>query len=291
MGDRELSRAQDGLAPDRAVAGRLSYREWGEAGAPVLVFLHGLGVIGPNASDEPAEAWAARGFRVLAPDLPGFGDSPAVTREEYLPSRLARRLLGELPERFSLVGFSWGATIGCHTVALAPERVSALVLVDAGYQNPAAEPQSYDELLESAREELEGSRFPNAAAFLKLVRGHYSPRLSDAALLATVREEHGELVPRVAPEVYAAGFHGFHTEPTPLLYGALRESRIPILLLVAGPSENAQQQGDIEAFRQALPDADVRDYPESGHNVLLDAADEAIPAVGDWLAQRQPRTA
>ena len=273
------------MASDRPVAGRLAYREWGEAGAPVLVFLHGLGVIGPNATDEPAEAWAARGFRVLAPDLPGFGGSPAVTREEYLPSRLARRLLGELPERLALVGFSWGATIGCHLVALEPERVRALVLVDAGYQNPTKQP-SYDELLASARAEFEGDRFPSPAEFLKEVRPHFSPRLSDAALLATVQEKDGELVPRLVPEVYAGGLHGYHTEPTPPLYGALRQSQVPTLLLVADRPEDARQQEEVEAFRQALPDAEVRLFPGSGHNVLVDAADEAIPAVGGWLADR-----
>ena len=272
------------MAPDRPVADRLAYREWGEAGAPDLVFLHGLGVIGPHATAEAAEAWAEGGFHVLAPDLPGFGDSPAVTREEYLPSRLARRLLGELPERFALVGFSWGATIGCHLVALAPGRVRALVLVDAGYQSPSAAP-AYDDLLASAREESARSRFPDAATFLEQVRPHYSPRLSDEALLATVREHEGELVPRVAAEVYAAGLHGFHTEPTPPLYGALREAGIPILLLVAGGRAGARQQAEVEAFREALPDAEVRFFPESGHNVLLDAADEAIPLVARWLAE------
>lgn len=267
------------------MGGSVAIREWGKTDAPVLVFLHGLGVVGPNATDEPAAAWAAQGFHVLAPDLPGYGGSPAVTREEYLPSRLARRLLGELPERFLLVGFSWGATIGCHLITLAPERVRALVLVDAGYQSPPAEPQSYDELLESAREEIEGSRFPSAAAFLELARQHYPARLSDAALLATLREEDGDLVPRLAPEVYAGAFHGFQSEPTPALYGALRESGIPILLLVAGKSKGEEQQTEVEAFRQALPEAETRDYPESGHDVLLDAADEAIPAVGEWLSR------
>ncbi len=265
----------------------LACREWGDTDASVLVFLHGLGVIGPNATEVPAEAWAARGFHVLAPDLPGFGGSPAVTREEYLPSRLAQRVLDELPERFFLVGFSWGATIGCHLVARAPERVRALVLVDAGYQSPPVEPQSYDELLESAREELEGGRFASEQAFLELVRRHYSERLSDAALLATVREEDGYFVPRLAPEVYAAGFHGVAIEPPRAVYGALRESAVPILLLVAGQSKGAEHQADVEAFRQALPEADLRHYPESGHTVLLDAADEAIPTVADWLAEHR----
>jgi pimeloyl-ACP methyl ester carboxylesterase len=268
------------------VAGGLAIPEWGEPDAPVVVYLHALGIVGPKATDEPASAWAARGFRVLAPDLPGYGGSPVVTREEYLPSRLARRVLDELPERFSLVGFSWGATIGCHLVALAPERVRTLVLVDAGYQSPAAGEQTYEELLDSAREEIEGSRFPSAAAFLELARQHYPARLSDAALLATLSEEaNGDLVPVLAPEVYAGAYHGFLTEPTPPLYGALRESGVPILLLVAGQSKGEKHQAEVDAFRQALPDAEIRHYPDSPHDVLLYAADEAIPDVGDWLAE------
>ena len=82
----------------------LAIREWGAIDAPNVVFLHGLGVIGPRATDGPAEAWAALGFRVLAPDLPGFGGSRAVSRKDYFPSRLARLLLDGLPDRFTLVG-------------------------------------------------------------------------------------------------------------------------------------------------------------------------------------------
>ncbi len=100
---------------------RLAIRSGGGSDAPVVVFLHGLGVLGPRASDEPAEAWASRGFHVIAPDLPGFGGSDAVTPEEYRPSKLAAILLRTLPERFALVGFSWGGTIGCHLVAQAPD--------------------------------------------------------------------------------------------------------------------------------------------------------------------------
>ena len=89
----------------------LAVRTWGDANAPIVVFLHGLGVLGPRATDEPAEAWAALGLHVLAPDLPGFGGSAPVPPDEYRPSRLAGLLLDELPERFALVGYSWGGTI------------------------------------------------------------------------------------------------------------------------------------------------------------------------------------
>ena len=266
----------------------LATRSWGERDAPVVVFLHGLGLLGPRGSDEPAEAWAARGFHVLAPDLPGFGGSEAVTRDEYRPSRLARRLLRELPERFALVGYSWGGTIGCHIVAQAPERVTALALVDVGYQAPKPDPTSYEELLEQARAEAEGMRFPDSDAFLAEARRHFSPRITDAQLLASVRDDDGLLVPEITPEVYASALHGVEIEPPQPLLGALRDAGLPVLLLIAGQPARDQRAPEAEAFEQAVPQAEMRHFPNAGHNVLLDAADEAIPIVGEWLSRVAP---
>lgn len=266
---------------------RLAQREWGEPDSPVVVFLHGLGLLGPRLTDEPAEAWAARGFRVVAPDLPGFGGSPAVAPDAYLPSRLAGLLLGELPERFALVGFSWGGTIGCHIVAQAPERVTALVLVDVGYQTPPPQPASYEELLEQERTESEEMRFPDSDAFIAAVRPHFSTRITDAQLLASMRDDDGALVPELAPEVYAAAMHGVQAEPPQPLLGAVEEAELPVLLLVAGQPPGDERVNEVEAFRRAIPRAEVLHFAEAGHNVLVDAADEAIPAVGEWLSRSQ----
>jgi len=268
-----------------APRGPLAIREWGPLESPNVVFLHGLGLIGPRATGEPAELWAALGLRVLAPDLPGFGGSSAVSREDYRPSRLARRLLRELPERFALVGFSWGGTIGSHLTALEPDRVTALVLVDVGYSASKHDPPSYKELLNGARAELGASRFVDADAFLEYARPHFPLRLTDEALLGSMREIAGELVPELTPEVYAAGLRGYHEEPPVLLHEALRNAAIPILLLVAGKPPNENRDAEVDGFRRALPRADILHFPASGHNVLLDAADEAIPAVGDWLSR------
>lgn len=262
----------------------LAVRNWGEPDAPVVVFLHGLGVLGPRGSDEPAQAWAARGLRVLAPDLPGFGGSAAVAPDDYRPSRLAKLLLRELPERFALVGFSWGGTISCHIVAQAPNRMTALALVDVGYQTPKPDPVSYEEQLEWARAESEGMRFADRDAVLAAGRPHVSARITDAQLLAAVRGEGGWLVPELTPEVYAGALHGVEIEPPQRLLGALREAGLPVLLLVAGQPESDHRAAEVEAFAHAVPQATVRHFPDAGHNVLLDAADEAIPAVGEWLA-------
>ena len=267
------------MALERALA----IRGWGEPDAAVVVFLHGLGVLGPRGSDEPAEAWAAQGFRVLAPDLPGFGGSAAVEPDDYRPSRLAQLLLRALPERFALVGYSWGGTIGCHIVAEAPDRVTALALVDVGYQSPKPDPASYDEQLERARAENEGMRFSDPDAYLAAARPHFSARITDAQLLASMRDEGGSLVPELTPEVYAAAMHGVEIEPPVALLGAVRSAALPVLLLVAGQPPRDERAAEVEAFKEAVPKAEVRYFPDSGHNVLLDAADQAIPTVGEWL--------
>jgi len=93
-------------------------------------------------------------------------------------------------------------------------------------------------------------------------------------------------VPELTPEVVAAGLRGFHEEPPALLHDDLRNAGIPLLLLVAGRPPNEGREDEVAAFQRALPRADILRFPESGHNVLLDAADEAIPAVGEWLGQR-----
>lgn len=263
----------------------IAVRAWGEPDAPAVVFLHGLGVLGPRVSDGPAEAWAAHGFRVLAPDLPGFGGSAAVSPEGYRPSRLAELLLHEFPERFALVGVSWGGTIGCHIVARAPERVTALALVDVGYQAPPPSPATYEELLEQARGERAGMRFADADAFLAAERAHFPATITDAQLLASMREEEGRLVPELTAEVYAGALHGVEAEPPSALLGELRDAGLPVLLLVAGRPEVDRRAAEVESFARAVPSAKVRHFPAAGHNILLDAADEAIPLVAGWLAE------
>jgi pimeloyl-ACP methyl ester carboxylesterase len=95
--------------------------------------------------DAAAAVWS-RVFDVRVLPFPGFAGNPPVSREEYLPSALARRVeAGVEVDRFAVVGFSWGGIVGAW---ITPARLRALVLVDAGYQSQHGEPESYEALLE-----------------------------------------------------------------------------------------------------------------------------------------------
>jgi pimeloyl-ACP methyl ester carboxylesterase len=118
---------------------------------------------------------------VLAPALPGFAGSPPALLEDYRPSRLARIVVEALESRgiarFSLVGYSWGGSIGCR---IDPEHLDALVLLDVGYQ-------SYDETptLEQRLEEFADADFADPVIVATAFHGvDVEPPLAALPMLA-----------------------------------------------------------------------------------------------------------
>src|SRR5436190_12334976 len=96
-------------------SGPLFVYEWGDVGKPTVLYWDGLGGTGLHAN-ELAPLLAGRfDARVIAPDPPGHGRSPAVSADDYRPSRLAATavdLLSALSvEQALFVGFSWGAAV------------------------------------------------------------------------------------------------------------------------------------------------------------------------------------
>lgn len=112
--------------------GRLVWRIWG-AGPP-LVLLHGGAGSWTNWIRN-IPSFAGR-FTVIAPDLPGLGDSdmlPAPHSAEALAGVISHGLDELLPaSRFHLAGFSFGGVLACHVAAQFGARVQSLVIVGAG---------------------------------------------------------------------------------------------------------------------------------------------------------------
>jgi pimeloyl-ACP methyl ester carboxylesterase len=120
----------------------LAVRDEGE-GAPVLL-LHGF----PDSSAlwrHQIPALVDAGFRAVAPDLRGFGESdrPAKTEDYALRRSFVDMimLLDELEvERAHVVGHDFGAGLAWALAALAPERVDRLVVLSVGHPNTFRSP-------------------------------------------------------------------------------------------------------------------------------------------------------
>jgi haloalkane dehalogenase len=99
-----------------------------------VVLVHGY----PESSymwRDALDALARAGWRALAPDLPGYGDSepdPPATWERHVEA--LERFVGELqPGPVALVTHDWGVMIGMRWACDHPGATSALVISDGGF--------------------------------------------------------------------------------------------------------------------------------------------------------------
>jgi pimeloyl-ACP methyl ester carboxylesterase len=109
--------------------GEIFYREGGDPSAATLLLLHGFP--SSSAQYEQLMQGLAGSFHVIAPDYPGFGQSPALMGTTTF-DRIAdvadafTKVVGL--DRFSLYMFDFGAPVGFRIATRHPERVQALVL-------------------------------------------------------------------------------------------------------------------------------------------------------------------
>ena len=107
------------------------YREAGIPGAPVILLLHGF----PSASHMFRDLipLLADRYHVIAPDLPGFGNTEAPPRGEfdYTFDSLAAVIDGFIEalrlRRFAIYVFDYGAPVGFRVAMAHPERISAII--------------------------------------------------------------------------------------------------------------------------------------------------------------------
>ncbi|EKS42806.1 alpha/beta fold hydrolase [Afipia clevelandensis] len=109
----------------------LFYREAGQADAPVILLLHGFPTSSHMFRDLIPQL--ARKYRVIAPDLPGFGFTtvPAARNYRYTFDSLAKTIGAFVDAvgltRYAIYVFDYGAPVGFRLALAHPERISAII--------------------------------------------------------------------------------------------------------------------------------------------------------------------
>ena len=120
---------------------RLHYVERGQG--PALVLLHGNGLMATDFDLSGLLDVAARPYRVIAFDRPGFGHSARPNDQQWTPEEQARlfyKALHQLGvERPIVLGHSWGTLVALAMALAFPRYVRAITLV-SGYYYPSARP-------------------------------------------------------------------------------------------------------------------------------------------------------
>ncbi len=264
----------------QARAGGLAYREAGDAGDQPVVLVHGY----PESSymwHSALPALADAGFRALAPDLPGYGDSepdPPGTWERHVEAleRFVRELqLGPV----ALVTHDWGVPIGLCWACDNPGAASALVISDGGFFAD----RRWHDLANVMRTPEEGER---------LIRAY--TREGFAAAMGAVSSGIGE-------DAIAEYWKAFADDTRRLGHLELYrsgdfdkllpyEGRVAALgvpaLIVWGREDRFAGVAMAQRFHDELPDSELVVLDGAGHFVWDDEPERTSAALVDFLRRR-----
>ena len=269
---------------------RVFYRAAGDPTAPVLLLLHGF----------PASSFMFRDliprlanhYRVIAPDLPGFGftEVPAKRQYGYSFDGLALTLEAFTKalrlDRYALYVFDYGAPAGFRLAMQHPDRVTAIVsqngnayeegLGDAWgpirqyWASPTAENR---EVLRKNILNLEGTRWQ----YTHGVMNPESVPPESYTLDATLLERPGNKDIQLDLFLdYASNLKLY-----PSFHEYFRKSRPP-LLAIWGRNDPFFIPAGAEAFRKDLPNAKV-EFLDTGHFAIETHAAEIATAMKAFL--------
>lgn len=247
--------------------------EIGPADGEPIVWIHGLAGCWENFL-ENLPAFADAGYRCVALDLPGFGQSP-LPRDRITISGYAATvdgLLGELGiDAACLVGNSMGGFIAAEVAIQHPRRAERLVLVSAAGL-------SIEELRnDKAQAVLNRLEFAiNAyagwfASKSELVARRERLRRAAFSMIAAYPEKLP--APLVVENLRSSGKPGYVPALDALTSYPIRE-RLPEIacptLIVWGAKDRLVPVSDAHEFARLIPDARKVIYPETGHVAMLE---------------------
>ncbi len=274
----------------------LFYREAGPAAAPVILLPHGF----PASSFQYRELMPrlAGRYRVIAPDLPGFGFSevPQARGYEYSFDSLARTLAlftdALTLERYALYVFDYGAPTGFRLARMRPERVTAIVS-----QNGNAYEEGLGDAWAPIRRYWTTPSEENRDALRKGLnadgmRREYASGISDPRAIAPEGYTlDAALLARPGNvEIQLDLFLDYANNVR--MYPAFQEyfrKWTPPLLAIWGKNDPYFIPAGAEAFRRDIPNAKV-EFLDTGHFALETHVDEIAAAMKQFLPMTVTRT-
>jgi len=269
--------------------------EWGPAGGPPLVLVHGGGDFA-RAFDGFAPLLAAAGWRVVAWDQRGHGDSDRA--DLYGWSAELRDLVGVLRALpggpHPVVGHSKGGVLALDVAAARPALVSAVVAVD-GFIRRVFPPQPAPDTAPRWLDLQRSDRVARAETAERLADGRQTlnPRVERAwieHLVATgtrpAATDDGLRSWKIDPAAFPLPPHGMTTEACLQRMAAVR---CPLLALVAGVPESIAGQPTADELRPYLPAAGRLEVLDGlGHFAHIEAPHDVAGRVLAFLAASVP---
>ena len=223
---------------------------------PVVVLLHAFPL--DRRMWLPQIEALADMYRVIAPDLPGFGDSPLLTNAsiDAFADQVAEHLDDkDIDEPVTLGGLSMGGYVALAFARKYPERLAGLVLADTKAEaDDATARANRDKMMATATS-------VGAGAIMEAML----PKL----LGTTTQQERPEVVAAVRKlgsaqraETIVAALKALRDRPDATPY--LKDIAVPTLVLV-GQEDTITPLANAEKLKRGITQARLASIPEAGH--------------------------
>ncbi|GAA1923276.1 alpha/beta fold hydrolase [Streptantibioticus ferralitis] len=268
---------------------KVFYREAGPSDAPKLLLLHGFPSAGHMFRDLIPQL--ADRFHVVAPDLPGFGQSDMPDRDSftYTFEAITDVIEGFTDavgfDRYALYVFDYGAPTGFRLAVRRPERITAIVT-----QNGNAYEEGLSDGWNPIRAYWEQPTQANRDAIRTLLQPEttvwqYTHGVADPSSVSPdgYTLDNHYLARPGADEIQLDLFLDYASNVQ--LYPAFQEyfrTHRPPLLATWGRNDPFFLPAGAEAFKRDIPDADVR-LLDTGHFALETHAGEIAAAIRGFL--------
>ncbi len=257
----------------------IAYRESGPPDGEAILMLHGY--------PESSYMWRAQlaaageaGWRAVAPDFPGFGDSPPDppgTWERQMEA-VERLRTGIGLDKVVLVAHDWGGLIGLRWACEHPEAVRALVISASGFFPDG----KWHGMARGLREEDTGEGLVR-----DMTRQNFGALMAWASRgmdTATVDEFwkcfDGDVRRRGHLELYRSG----DFEKLAPYEGKLAELGVPTLLLWGKDDQFARLKG-AHRLKEEIPGAKLVTFEDTGHFVWEDEPERSSRELVRFLSE------
>lgn len=252
------------------------YLEGGAADAPVLVLVHGFG--GDKDNWTRFSATLVDEYRVIAPDLPGFGESPRDPERDHSISAQSDWLQGFVAalkiDRYHIGGNSMGGHIAAFHAHQYPQRIESILLLNnAGVDAP--NPSEMWLAVQRGENPLILDSPDDFDRLLDFV-SHKKPFLPWPAkdVLAQKSFQHSGFNRRI--------FEQYKDDRSAGLEPLLSDIRQPVLI-IWGEYDRVLDVSSIDVMRPLLPQASVIVMEDTGHLPMLERPEETAAHYLEFL--------
>jgi pimeloyl-ACP methyl ester carboxylesterase len=266
------------------------YREAGPADAPVILLLHGFAA-SSHMFRELIPRLAGR-YRVIAPDLPGFGFTAVPAGYKYTFDALAKTISAFVEalklEKYAIYVFDYGAPVGFRLAVAHPERITGIIsqngnAFEEGLSDGWNPIQRYWQApTKENREALRDFLTPDSIKW-QYTHGVKDPEsvapeayTLDSALLARPGQTDIQL------DLFLD--YASNVKLYPTFQKFLREKKPPVLA-VWGKNDPFFLPPGAEAFRRENPNATVK-LLDTGHFALETHVEEIAASILEFLDSR-----